>query len=290
MGVGKAFGQGIKTTSHKARVLLYLWVTNFIFSTLLATPFYFLLQQEFSRSLMAEQLGQGFDLLWLGDVIYRFRDFYPAFLGWLLVLGLLFLLVYVFLEGGIVGALVEPGKKVRLNSFLGDSGKYFFRFLRVFLLSLLGYLILFGLVLRAIGLPFRAWEKSAPSELALLISGNLKFLIAMVSFFSLRMIFDYLRIKLVAEDGKKTLQAALAIFSFLHRRFFRAGLLYLLVGIISILLGALFLTVYRLLPHPGTIFLLAFIWQQLYILSRVWTRVMFLATGFHFFSHHQARL
>lgn len=283
MEVLKSFRQGFKTTNEKWKLVVYLWLVNFIFSILMITPVYFLLQKEFSRSLIQNRIAQGFDLFWFGDIAYKYKDFYPPFLGWILVPGIFFLLLFIFLNGGILGRVVAQGEKVNFENFLADCGKYLFRFFRVFLISLVGYFVVFGLIFRAISALFKLWTKNASTEWPLILSANLKFLIIILLFSIARMFFDYVRVRLVVEESKKTIRATILNFSFIGKRFFKAWFLYLLVALITIILGIIYLVISQHFPQIGILLIVFFFLQQIYILSKMWTRVLFFSTEYHFF-------
>ena len=283
MEVLRSLGRGFKTTNEKWKLVVYLWLINFIFSILMITPIYFLLQKDFSRSLMGDRIAQGFDLLWFGDIVYKYKDFYPAFLGWILIPSIFFLLLFIFLNGGILGRVAAQEGKVNLEKFLADCGKYFFRFFRVFLISLVAYFVLFSLILRAVSALFKIWTKNASTEWVLIFSSNLKFLVMILLFSIVRMFFDYVRVRLVAEGSKKKIRATVLTFHFIGKRFLKVWSLYLLVALITIILGIVCLAIWQYLPQIGILIVILFILQQVYIISRMWTRVLFFSTEYHFF-------
>lgn len=285
-----AFGKGFETTKKRIRVGLYLWLANFLFSLLILTPFYFILTKNFSRSLLADQLARGVDFLWLGDVIYKAKDSYYIFLAWLIVPGIFFLLFSVFLNGGIIGRVASQEQGISLSDFLADCEKYFFRFLRVFLLSSVVYIVVFGFLFKIISLPLKLWEKNASTEWPLLISSNLKLLLLVLIFSMIRMFFDYVKVRMVVEDSRKSLRATLLNLSFVGKRFFKAWFLYLLVGLITFILGIGYLAVYQPLPKAGFLLFLAFIWQQAYLFSRMWAKVLFFSTEYYFFSFYREKI
>jgi hypothetical protein len=288
MGIFKAFGHGFRTTRQKCRVLAYLWLFYFLFSVVLVAPFYFVFQKEFSRSAMGERLFQGVDFLWLGDLIYKYQDFSAVFVGWLVVPSVIFLLFHIFLNGGIIGRIAAGEEKVTLQSFCDDGGKYYWRFFRVFLLSLAGYAVVFGLIGRAVSAPFKIWIKNAPSQWTTLIASSLRLLLFLLLFSIVKMFFDYVKIRLVAESSKKTLRAFLLNFSFLGRRFFRAWALFLLVGLAFLVISLVYQVVAGWLPKPGRpLFFLFFLWQQLFVLAKLWTTVLFFSTEYHFWMSYQ---
>jgi hypothetical protein len=288
MGVFKTFGQGFRSARQKGRMLIYLWLFYFLFSLVVVAPLYFIFQKEFSRSVMGEKLFQGADVLWLGDLIYKYQDLSSILVGWLVVPSIIFLLFHIFLNGGIIGRIAAGGEKVTLQSFCGDGGKYYWRFFRVFLLSLAGYALVIGVLGRAVSAPFKLWINNASNQWTTLIASSLRLLLFLLLFSIVKMFFDYVRIRLVAESSKKTLRAFLLNFSFLGRRFFKAWGLFLLVGLVFLSISLIYQVVAGWLPKPGKpLSFLFFLWQQLCILAKLWTTVLFFSTEYHFWRSHQ---
>ena len=281
------FEKGFQTTNKRLKMVVYLWLINFIYSVLIVTPVYFLIKKDLSGSLMADQILKGSELLWLGDIIYKYQDVFPALVGWFLIPGIFFMLLYIFLYGGIIGRIAAQDEKIYLTSFLSDCCKYFFAFLRVFLISLLAYLVVFGGIRSIISALFNLWKKSASTEWPLILSSILGFLILVLLFSIVRMFFDYVRVRLVVEKSKKTIRATLLNISFIRKRFFKAWFLYLLVGLITAVFGVIYLTVYQSLPKISVLLIVGFIWQQTYVLSRMWTKILFYSTEYHFFNLHK---
>ena len=85
MRILNTFEKGFQTTNKRLRMVVYLWLINFVYSVLIVTPVYFLIKKDLSRSLMTDQVVKGTDLLWLGDVIYKYQDIFPALVGWFLI-------------------------------------------------------------------------------------------------------------------------------------------------------------------------------------------------------------
>lgn len=289
MGLLRIFIQGFSTTNAKAKIVVYLWLTNFVFSLLIVTPFYFLINKEFSRSLVGDSLAEGFGLPWFADLAYKYKDIAGSITGWMLIPGVIFLFLYIFLNGGIIGRIADEREPVNFKNFFSDCGKYFFRFFRVFLVSLFGYGFVF-LIYRLISSLFKLWTKNASSELPLIISSNLKFLILILLFSAVRMYFDYVKIRLVVEDSKRTVLTTILNLAFIGRRFFTAWFLYILVGIIGLILGLIYLGIAKILPSPGSLVIIVFIWQQLYILSRMWVKILFFSTEYHFLVYYKTSL
>ena len=280
MGIIRLFGQGFQKTARNGRMLGLLWVVHLLFSLLIVSPFYFLLNSQFSRSLLGERLFAGSEMLWLGDLVYRFQEIQPLLNGFMIGAAILFLLFLVFLNGGIIGRLAASGEKVTLGNFFGDCGRYFGRLFRVFLIALLGYLLVFGILGRFISIPFRLWSKGAATQWTTLASSSLRLLVLLLLFSIVKMFFDYVKVTLVMEDSRKTLRTTLRNVLFLGRRFFKAWGLFLLVGMLFVVATFIYLVVAKGLPKTGLGPFLLFLWQQVYIFVRLGITVLFFATEY----------
>jgi hypothetical protein len=93
--------------------------------------------------------------------------------------------------------------------------------------------------------------------------------------------------RLVVEKSKKTIRAMHLNITFIKKRFFRVWFLYLLVGVITVVFGVIYLAVYQLLPKIGILLIVGFICQQIYVLSRMWTKILFYSTEYHFLNFHK---
>jgi hypothetical protein len=287
MGIVKIFGQGLATTARRGKLLAFLWPVYLLFALFVMAPFYVLLQSHFSRSLLGEKLFAGVDMLWIGDLVYKYQELPPLVIGWLLGTSLLFLVLLAFLNGGIVGRIAAAEEKVTLRDFFGDCGRYFGRFFRVFLLSLVGYFLVLGILGRFVSIPFRVWSKGASTQWTTLISSSLRLLVFLLLFSIVKMFFDYVKVALVADDSRKAVRATVRNFGFLGKRFFKAWAIFLIVGLLFVFSTLVYLAVAKALPKAGLGPIVLFLWQQAYFLVRLWTGVLFFATEYHFLKAHR---
>ena len=287
MGIVKIFGQGLATTARKGKLLAFLWPVYLLFALFVVAPFHFLLQSHLSRSLLGEKLFAGTDMLWIGDLVYKYQELPPLVIGWLLGTSLLFLVLLAFLNGGIIGRIAAAEEKVTLRDFFGDCGRYFGRFFRVFLLSLVGYFLVLGILGRFVSIPFRVWSKGASTQWTTLISSSLRLLVFLLLFSIVKMFFDYVKVVLVTDDSRKAVRATLRNFGFLGRRFFGAWTIFLVVGLLFVVSTLVYLAVAKALPKAGLGPIVLFLWQQAYFLVRLWTGVLFFATEYHFLKAHR---
>jgi hypothetical protein len=284
MGMMKIYGKGLATSVKSFRMIVYLWLINLAFALVIVAPLYLLVQKDFGHSLAGGRLRVG-DPAWLGEMALKYQDIPPALLGGILLPALLFLLLYIFLNGGIIGRLAAlPEQKITLAGFLADCGKYFWRFFRVFLAALIGYLLLFGFVFRLVSAVFKPWIDSASNELPSIIAANLRTLVIVLIFTIVQMYFDYVKVSLVAENSRKVLKVLFSSLGFVLKRFFRAWFLYLLVGVFYLVLTVLYAFVNGFFPRYGApSFAIAVFWAQIYILLRIGIKVLFFATELTFY-------
>ena len=287
MGIVKIFSQGLASTARKGKLIAFLWLVYFAFALFVVAPFHSLLQSHFSRSLLGEKLFGGVDMLWIGDLVYKYQELPPLIIGWLLGTSLLFLVLLAFLNGGVIGRIAAGEEKLTFRGFFGDCGRYFGRFFRVFLISLIGYVLVLGVLGRFVSIPFRVWSKGASTQWTTLISSSLHVVVLLLLFSIVRMFFDYVKVSLVTDDSRKAVRGTLRNFRFLGKRFFRAWALFIFVGLISVLSTGVYLVVAKALPKSGLGPLLLFVWQQAYFLVSLWTGVLCFATEYHFLKAHR---
>jgi hypothetical protein len=288
MGNFKILIKGMILSWQKRRLAVRLWASNFIFSLFAVGPLFFLMMDHMSHSFSGERALQKLDIFWLGDFVYRYMNIAPALTGLILLAVILYLLLSVFLNGGIIGGLNRAEAKTTLADFFHDCGLYFWRFFRLFLLSIPVYLVVLGIFYPLIKTFLEIFSRRAATEWPALIVSNLRLLALVLLLAVVSMFFDYVKIGLVTGGSKKVLWGTWLTVKFFGRRFLKAWGLYLLAGLVFIALTLFYLEIARILPkNRPLLVLLVFLWQQFYILCRQGSRVLFYATEIEFFKRHQ---
>ncbi len=279
MGIFKILFGGIADSNKKFKVVIYLWGINVLYSLAVILPVFFWLHNDVSRSLMGDSLRNGLDMMWVIDIMSRLMDGLGSVLGiWMMVPAVLFFLLHIFLNGGILGRLKDKDAPVTAADFFRDCGAYFGRFFRLFLLSIPVYIILVGIPLGAFSSLFDLFTKHAGSAVPRIIFANIKTLLFLLFFAVANMFLDYVKIRLVVTDGRKVWKETLWTLRFVLGRFFKAWGLYLLIGVLNIVGVFIYLEIANLLPGSSMfLVLLVFIWQQLYIIWKVWMKQNFFA-------------
>ncbi len=273
------FNKGLSRTVRQGRMALRLWAVNFAAALLIAAPLAIFVHGHVSRSLSSGDLLARTDIHWLADFSRRAMDSAPLAFGLLAIGAAFYLLLAVFLNGGMIGGLLRPAGRSTPAEFFHDCGLYFWRFLRLALLSIPAYLLVAGALHRLLAAALRTLTRRAATEWPVLGANLLRLLALVLLLGAVAMFFDYVKIGLAAGGRRGVLREAWRTLGWLGRRFFRAWGLYLLAGLAFAALTLLYLEVARVLP-TGTpwLVLAAFLWQQLYILGRQFSRILFVAT------------
>ncbi|KAB2881120.1 hypothetical protein F9K33_02645 [bacterium] len=147
------FARSLKITLQQKKMMGLLWALSIIF----AFPVFWTLHRSLNsffggRQVASEWLHQ-FNISYLLEMINDFPTIIPTTNALFFGSALLFLLVTIFLTGGIIGKLIQTvsenssDQESFLTSFFGFSGKFFFRIFRVFLWTLLLSLVSFAFMM-----------------------------------------------------------------------------------------------------------------------------------------------
>jgi hypothetical protein len=285
MGTFTILKKGMSNSNKKVKVAIYLWIVNLLFAWMMVMPIYYLINNHVSRSLIGDQLLKGLDYLWLGDAFHKFQTTASIIPALIIFPLLLYLLFHIFLNGGIIGRLKDMEAKVILADFFKDCGAYFGRFFRLFLISIPGYLLLVGIPFGILSAILGIFTDNAASEWPGIITSNLRYIIFILLFSMVNMIFDYAKIRLVMTDSRKVIKETWFTFKFLFKRlFFKAWRLYLMVGLLFVICTIIYLEISNLLPsHTMFLILIVFIWQQIYMMVRMWIKLTFFSAQMEFY-------
>ncbi len=277
MSVLSAFKSGTARIWLHKRLVLWLYLLNLVFAAVLIFPLRKIVSQ-ISKSDLADGFVNGFPLA-TGLEFWSQHSLEFKSLGLVAAgLGVIYLLVNIFLTGGIVAALAVE-RRISFRRFLNDSTRYFGRYFRLF--------ILLGIVLGLAGAGYNTWladfvfdlTKEATTGRAsilwrgLFVGGLFVFLA-----FTL-MVFDYAKIRTVVERRRSMFLATLFALGFSLRRLWRTVPLFCLNLVIVGILFALYLLVESQFSNATVVSAVSlFVVQQIFIVGRIWMRLSFFST------------
>jgi hypothetical protein len=199
----------------------------------------------------------------------------PAVIGGV---GAAYVLLWVFLVGGILDRFAR-GRPVRTAAFFAACGVFFFRFLRLGVIALAVYALLFGYLHPWLFDAFYPWatHNLAVERTAFLLRFAL-YLVFGALLASCNLLFDYAKIRAVVEDRRSMIGALMAAFRFVRRQPGDTFGLYLLNGLAFTLLLALYAGVAPGAGGTGGSLWLGVAVTQVYLALRLWVKLVFYAS------------
>jgi hypothetical protein len=309
----QAFFRGLRHTGDQSGLVGWLWLANLLIALPAGVLMVHTLDHAIGPSLVHENLRQGFDLDWYGEIedsngglLETFRPSavvatgplldnlegwitgrlwteYPALLGMIS----LFLLAWVLLQGGVLARLHDPLSPRGLRGLLEAGADLFFRLLRLAILSAPLYFLVYKLGRWLLGRIAEATREVTRETTVLLYALAA---LALVAFLLLlvRAVFDYARIAVVVENRHRALGAVLRGLGFVLSR---PGKVFALVAVGGILALAAMGLYALLAPSVGTStvagLILGILIQQLYLMARIAVRVTILGSELELYKTHR---
>jgi hypothetical protein len=184
-----------------------------------------------------------------------------------------YLILSVLFAGGILEVYATDDRRFSMRRFWAGSGGYFWRFVRLWLLALVGYglAIFVYVVMRAL---ISSVDATSSSER----TGAILSLVALALFLLLcavvNMVFDYAKIGTVRDKGRSMWREAVSGARFAFRHFKLTFPLYLLVTLTGLVFFAALARLRDGVPQSSLpAVLLAVLLGQLAIISRIWARL-----------------
>lgn len=276
MSVLRAFVTGIKRATTEFRMVLLLYVINLLAALGLALAFRSAMESGLGTSLARSELMEGISYPVLQEFLVQHMEEVSVVFRQMVWLTLLYMLVNTLLAGGILTTIRDKDVRFSLREFFTGCGTYFFRFLRLFFLFGIVLIILASVWAIVLGVLFDAFVTDGTSEVTWIIAFVIMMVLFLFPIMILILVADYAKISAVRSNTHSMLKTAWRSTKFVLRHFFQVIGLQFLMLLVPIALFAIYLWLDLSIGMTsiGTIWLMLFL-QQLFILSRVWSRVFF---------------
>ncbi len=305
------FGKGFKITGKAMKLVLLLFIINLLFSLLLAIPMYNSLKDSFGQSEAGSRMAEGFDYIWWQE----FRDeaeglettFSPSVIGKgailnnlesliqmrffslppiLIAFGLFYIILHVFLAGGILTILNQDVPKFSMKEFARGAGSHFFRFFVLMLFSWV-FIISISVFLRdafssvLTNITSDSLSEVTPFYIRLAFSA-----LTFVLLLFIQMVFDYARIKIVLDESRNVLKSALEALAFVLRHPFSTFGLFYLILLIQVAVTVIYILLKEIIPQSNFPWVLAgFLLQQIFIIAVIWVRCLLYSSQMEFYRY-----
>jgi hypothetical protein len=298
------YTKGLGLVRRSPSLIFWVYLACVVIALPLTAAMRNILNDSFGSSLVQEQMRRGFDISWYGEFSSGAKGlaatFGPGVVGILPVLGnleklldgdlfaidrtvlsagILFLLAWAFLSGGILSRFCDPGRNHTRRAFFAACAEYFFRYVRLLVISLLVYWGLF----RWISTPLQDWVQRVTRDVtvettAMLYTAGVYALVGLFLVLS-SLILDYAKIAMVAEERCSAILAFLRGLRFFVSRPWQTLSLYFLILLAAAILAALYALV---APGPGqagdSALIATFLVGQCYLVGRIMIKLWFLGS------------
>jgi hypothetical protein len=282
MKVIPSYLYGFSAALKSFRMIALIYLSYLGITLLLAFPFYFLFRSAAGNSQLPDSLMQGFDATAFRELLANggkgFAFYLKGFLPWVF----LFLLIQVYLNGGVLSWISNPRGKFSISSFHRHGRKYFWRFLKLTFYFLIIHLIIFLILYIPYGLVTGSQEALTDQQqirpLVFLICGHAVLLVFIL------LLSDLVKSRLFEQDSRKVLKTLFSCLKMALRHFFSFYFLGLLLLVVPLLLIAgFYLFRSSFAVSTAGLILLMFLIQQLVVLLRVFLRVWRLAGVYRYY-------
>ena len=298
----KAAFQGFGRVLASPSLVIWLWLANVLVAIPLAVSMAGSIEDSIGAGLVHQNLRDGFDMGWYGEFDARAKGvektlspslvgagaFFDNIEAWLngrlfemlpalVALGVVYALLWGLFLGGILHRYADPGGLFRLSEFFSRGSDFFFRYVRLAVLS--GFL--YYLVYRFSGWLFGRIEDATrdvtveETVLGYVVAAAL--LVALLLTL-INMAFDYAKIATYKENRRSMILAAIKGFRLVLGNLGRTTILYYGLGFFGLLLLGAY---YVVAPGPGQAsvpsVVFAFLVGQAYLVAKLLLRLTFYA-------------
>ncbi len=266
---------GIERVSITKKGIFWFYIPNLIFSIFFSLFITFKIDKILAGTAEGEVFYETLGFSFLVHLISVDPDL-GSTIKILIAISLpIFFLINLFLSGGSIKVLSREWRSYDFKYFLSGCYDFFFRFVRLFVLSIFFYLLPY-LFLKHYLLPY--FEKVYEvEEVKLIFTKSLIYIFSFVLFAFINVVFDITKVRIVAKNSASVLSEFLYTFFYTLRNFSPVMILYFLTFFLNLIPFVLYLvSSYFLFSSYSFFFIfLNFLIFQLILLTRVWIKFVF---------------
>lgn len=251
------------------RILWWMFFVNLVLAWLASLPFRVAIGRVLNNSLAADKLVKQFDIATMLELISRPEVPVGALSAASLAPSLIFLVYVLFITGGIISVYRED-RKLSKAEFFEHSGGYFWRMVRLALLSLIPFGILAGCLAAVHAWSNRLSDNAVSDKMGFWVLLVFGFVIALSMLF-VRAWFDLSEARTVALNERGMFRNCLHSLGLALRGFSHLLGTYFVTTLAGGVVVAACLWLWLRIPHQDTIG--AFVMLEIALLARFFVRL-----------------
>jgi hypothetical protein len=302
MGIaGVSFRDGARRVNSAPLILVGVWALTVAVSLPLGLVLRGMIAQHLGDSLAADSAATGVNYEWMQEFADQASGvgvtFKPTIIGFGAVLDNLsaflddtsrplviaaaataYILLWIFLAGGILDRYARD-RDVGTPGFFAACGVFFFRFLRLAAVQAIVYGFLFRIMHPWLfDRLFPRMIRDVSVERTAFAARVALYVVFGVLVAASNLIFDYAKVRSVVEDRRSMIGALGSAMGFVQRNYAAAVTLYLLDFVMFLLVIAVYGLIVPGIGGSGALMWAGFAIGQIYILGRLWVKLLFWAS------------
>jgi len=296
-----AWRDGIRRVNGAPALLLGVWGLTLLVSVPMAAAMRGMLAQHLGASLAADTAASGVNYDWMQEFSDQAAGigvtFRPTILGFGAVLDNLsafidntmrpvvivaaatvYIVLWIFVAGGIIDRYARE-RPTRTAGFFASSGVFFFRFLRLAAVQWIVYALLFGWLHPLVfGRLYQDMVREIPVERTAFAIRAALYLVFGLLVAACTSVFDYAKVRAVVEDRRSMISATAQAIGFIRRNLREAAALFLANFALFTAVVALYAFAAPGAGRTGASMWLGFAIGQIYVIARLWVKLVFWAS------------
>ena len=275
MKIITALKHGFRLATFNIKLWSLLYLVNLLFAGLVVVPMLFYLESKLAFTKATDRLIGGFDFTLFSDFLNQYPTFLRLLCTQTLVVGILFLLLYVFLTGGILTRFKNMETDLhRLGEFWAGCGNNFWRLFRLSIYFLLIHLGVAWLFYAIFNWSVQGGLENFTSEAAIFLRAKICFFFYGVFALFFFMVHDYAKVMVVASNHRLIFGSFWGAFRLVFKNLKTTFGLYVVLFGIFVLISLLYGLTDSLIHRMGIPSLALFLTGQVYVLVQIGFKLM----------------
>ncbi|MGA9294957.1 MAG: hypothetical protein WCE54_15885 [Ignavibacteriaceae bacterium] len=279
MKIITSYFNGFILANRAKKLVTTIFLITLLLALILAVPFGSTIENEAGSSMAFVSLLKDFNYTVYKDFMNQYAGSINPFISIAVWTGIFYILFTIFFEGGVLDILIRNERKYSLTNFWGASARYFSRFLRLAIYSIIFQVVIALAVYIPVVNILDLVSAAAESEKTLfyvLITG---FIIHLVFFIFILTVTDYAKIMMVQNIKFKPFKTLFKSFRFVLKHFLSTYFLYLILLIVPVVFFILYFWLEAQVGmSTGIKIFIIFVIQQLFIWCRVFIKIWMLGS------------